>query len=48
MKNRLCAIFVAAVVAVAAYIAVSTAAKHYAIDEIKLHAFHMEYNAVHH
>lgn len=48
MKEKLFALLLAVIVGVVGYVFVSAAAKHTAIDNVKLQQFHMEFNAVHH
>lgn len=47
MKEKLCALLLAVIVGVVGYVAVSTAAKHTAIENENLYKFHVEYRAIH-
>lgn len=46
MKEKLFALLLAVIVGIVGYVFVSAAAKHTAIDDVKLQQFHMEFNAV--
>lgn len=47
MKEKLCAIFLAVIVGIVGYIAVSTAAKHTAMDNAALYKWHVQHTAIH-
>lgn len=47
MKEKLFALLLAILVGVVGYVAVSTAAKHTAVDNEALYRFHVEYRAIH-
>lgn len=47
MKEKLFALLLAVIAAVVGYVAVSTAAKHTAIDNAALYKWHVEHSAIH-